>query len=640
MGRQTMTAGVAIDFGTSRTKLAYVNARGEAQVMRFEEERAWAPSLFYLPPENEDVLWGYDAAAMLEDDPDGIIDTLKRKLQVGRIRVKGRSVEPKNLLAGMFAALREQAGRTILDLGGAAPTAVNLTVPVLYGPPIEKVMRDAATAAGFEQVELITEPVAAARAWAAEAGADTKDVIVFDAGGGTIDWAWLRREKGGYRVVADCPPGGDKDVGGHHLDEELLALVCDVLQRAGATEACEHVERERTRWLAKVRGLKEQFSRGVPLTPLRVRGQTVTLTAADIEGVIRHRFIDQACAWLASYLDRVRSVDAKAEPTILLVGGSARLKGLKEAIELRLECPTSWWERSEYATVLGAVMPQAEVTSVPAASRSEPRAKAQPQPRPALADLVVFRDGDAPWFPEMVVIPKGSFFMGSPPGEEGRSDDEGPQHRVTIGYRFALGKYAVRFSEYDHFCEVTKREKPEDRGWGRGQRPVITVSWRDAVAYCEWLTKETGQPYRLPSEAEWEYACRAGTTTPFSFGGTISPKEANYNGKYTYGGGSKGEYRQRTVPVGTLPANPWGLHEMHGNVWEWVEDVWHDNYKGAPTDGSAWTKSEGKESSRYRVVRGGSWGYDPGLLRSAGRLRVDPDGRDVILGFRLSRTLD
>ncbi|MDG4602305.1 MAG: formylglycine-generating enzyme family protein [Defluviicoccus sp.] len=260
--------------------------------------------------------------------------------------------------------------------------------------------------------------------------------------------------------------------------------------------------------------------------------------------------------------------------------------------------------------------------------------------RGALKDFEVFRDIDAPWCPEMVVIPSGTFLMGSPPGLEDREAHEGPQHRVTIGNRFALGKYAVRFSEYDHFCEVTKRKKPSDQGWGRGQRPVINVSWRDAVVYCEWLAKETGQPYRLPSESEWEYACRAGTTTPFSFGGTISPKQANYDGNYTYGGGSKGEYRQRTVPVGTLPANPWGLHEMHGNVWEWVADVWHDSYQGAPADGSAWTDGEGKDSSRYRVIRGGSWGHIPGFLRSAFRIWKVPVIRYFYLGFRLARTLD
>ena len=242
-----------------------------------------------------------------------------------------------------------------------------------------------------------------------------------------------------------------------------------------------------------------------------------------------------------------------------------------------------------------------------------------------LPDFAVFRDVDAPWCPEMVVIPAGQLLMGSPPDELGRYDNEGPHHRVTIGYRFAIGRYAVTFAEYDHFCEETNREKRPDQGWGRDRHPVINVSWRDAKAYVEWLSRATDQTYRLPSEAEWEYACRAGTTTPFSFGVTINTDQANYDGNYTYAGGAKGEYRERTVPVGTLPANPWGLHEMHGNVWEWVEDIWHESYKGAPADGGPWTDAEGTNSSRIRVIRGGSWDNDPRYLRSANRDRDGPD---------------
>ena len=197
----------------------------------------------------------------------------------------------------------------------------------------------------------------------------------------------------------------------------------------------------------------------------------------------------------------------------------------------------------------------------------------------------------------------------------------------------------MTFAEYDHFCEVTAREKPEDAGWGRGRRPAIYVSWQDVQAYLEWLSRETGQPYRLPSEAEWEHACRAGTTTPFSFGKTIMPDQANYDENYTYAGSPKGRYRRGTVEVGSLPANPWGLQEMHGNVWEWVEDVWHDGYAGAPVDGTAWTDGEGKNSSRRRVVRGGSWVNDPRICRSAYRDRVEPGIRVISLGFRLARTL-
>ena len=250
--------------------------------------------------------------------------------------------------------------------------------------------------------------------------------------------------------------------------------------------------------------------------------------------------------------------------------------------------------------------------------------------RQAIKDFAVFRDIDAPWCPEMVALPVGEFLMGPPEDEERRFSQEDPQHRVTIDRRFAIGRYTVTFDEYDHFCAATERKKPEDNGWGRGRRPVIEVSGRDAVAYCAWLANETGQPYRLPSEAEWEYAARAGTTTRYAFGDAITPKDANYSESKL----------GKTTEVGAYPPNAWGLYDMHGNVWEWVEDICHDSYKGAPTDGTAWIDSEGENSSRFRVVRGGSW-YDlPRYLRSADRIRVEPDFRDDILGFRVARTLD
>ena len=248
---------------------------------------------------------------------------------------------------------------------------------------------------------------------------------------------------------------------------------------------------------------------------------------------------------------------------------------------------------------------------------------------------IVFRDIDAPWCPELVVIPAGSFIMGSPKDEAEPSDDEGPQHKVTFARPFALGRYPVTFEEYDHFCIETGREKPPDEGWGRGRRPVINVSWDDAQAYCAWLSEQTGQAYRLPSEAEWEYACRAETTTPFWTGATISTEQANYNGNYTYGSGRKGEYREQTTPVDTFEANPWGLHDMHGKVWEWCEDGWNDSYGGAPQDGSA-----GLQGNHVgRVQRGGSWDFEPWALRSAICSGSEPDIRHVVLGFRVSRTL-
>jgi formylglycine-generating enzyme required for sulfatase activity len=250
--------------------------------------------------------------------------------------------------------------------------------------------------------------------------------------------------------------------------------------------------------------------------------------------------------------------------------------------------------------------------------------------------LQVFRDIDAPWCPEMVVIPAGRFVMGSAPSEEGRLDHERPQHFVTIAESFALGRYSVTFDEHDEFAATTGQEPAGDEGWGRGRRPVINVSWGDAQAYVAWLSKRTGATYRLPSEAEWEYACRAGTTTPFHFGPTISTDEANYDGNNTYGAGRKGADREQTLPVGSFPANDFGLHDMHGNVWEWCADVWHESYDGAPLDGSAWL--EGGDQGR-RVLRGGSWNSNPRFLRSATRNWFEPVNCVNRVGFRVARTL-
>ncbi len=245
---------------------------------------------------------------------------------------------------------------------------------------------------------------------------------------------------------------------------------------------------------------------------------------------------------------------------------------------------------------------------------------------------------DCPECPEMVVVPAGSFTMGSPSSEEGRWDDEGPQHRVTIAAPFAVGKYEVTFAEWDACVAAggCGGYRPDDRGWGRGQRPVIHVSWDDAKAYVRWLSRKTGERYRLLSEAEWEYAARAGTTGPFHFGSTISTDQANYDGNDTYGSGRKGVDRERTVPVGSFPANGFGLHDVHGNVWEWVEDCWHGSYAGAPADGSAWVSGG---DCGQRVLRGGSWSVNPRYLRSAYRDRYSIEDRYYNHGFRVSRTL-
>ncbi len=242
---------------------------------------------------------------------------------------------------------------------------------------------------------------------------------------------------------------------------------------------------------------------------------------------------------------------------------------------------------------------------------------------------------DCPDCPEMVVVPAGRFRMGDLNG--GGWDSEKPVHTVTIPQPFSIGKYEVTFAEWDACVSDGGCGGYRPKGWrrGRGDRPVIYVSWKDANAYVAWLSRRTGYTYRLLSEAEWEYAARAGTTTPFHFGSSISTDQANYHGNGTYGSGRKGVYRQKTVPVGSFPANAFGLHDVHGNVWEWVEDCWHWSYEGAPSDGGAWTTGDNCSS---RVLRGGSWYSGPKYLRAAQRSR-DGGVRSDSLGFRVARTL-
>jgi formylglycine-generating enzyme required for sulfatase activity len=229
---------------------------------------------------------------------------------------------------------------------------------------------------------------------------------------------------------------------------------------------------------------------------------------------------------------------------------------------------------------------------------------------------------------DMVAIPGGTFIMGSPETEEWRLSYEGPQHSVTVP-AFFMAKYPVTQAQW----QAVMGNNPS--GFKGANLPVETVSWNEAGEFCQKLSQITGKNYRLPSEAEWEYACRAGTATPFCFGETITTGLANYNGN-SYANGPEGVFRVQTTDVGSFPPNGFGLCNMHGNVWEWCQDAWHGNYNGAPTDGSAWT-SEGYP--RYRLLRGGSWLNDPWNCRSACRILASPGNRDDYIGFRLAVSL-
>jgi formylglycine-generating enzyme required for sulfatase activity len=214
---------------------------------------------------------------------------------------------------------------------------------------------------------------------------------------------------------------------------------------------------------------------------------------------------------------------------------------------------------------------------------------------------------------EMAAIPGGTFMMGSPENEEGRKDNENPQHQVTVP-SFFMGKYPVTQVQY----QTIKKNWSSFKG---DNRPVENISWYDAINFCQKLSQRTGKKYRLPSEAEWEYACRAGTTTPFYFGESITPDLVNYRDNHLYIDTEKGQYQGQTADVGTFPPNIFGLYDMHGNILEWCQDNWHNNYVNAPTNGSAWISQSSDEDSDvdYLVLRGGSWLYNPWDCRSAYR---------------------
>ena len=218
---------------------------------------------------------------------------------------------------------------------------------------------------------------------------------------------------------------------------------------------------------------------------------------------------------------------------------------------------------------------------------------------------------------EMLAIPSGTFLMGAPEREPESQDSERPQHEVTVP-AFLMGRYPVTQAQWRvvaSYPAIGRELNPEPSRFKGDDLPVERVNWHDAVEFCQRLSQQTGTTYRLPSEAEWEYACRAGTQTPFYFGETLTPELANYDGNYTYNGGPKGVYRESTTPVGSFPANAWGLCDMHGNVWEWCQDDWHSNYKGAPEDGSAWVDDDSQ--NKRKVLRGGSWDVIPRLCRCA-----------------------
>jgi len=247
-----------------------------------------------------------------------------------------------------------------------------------------------------------------------------------------------------------------------------------------------------------------------------------------------------------------------------------------------------------------------------------------------------FNDCDA--CPRMVVVPAGSFVMGSPTDEHGRLDHEGPEHTVSFQQPFALGKFEVTFDQWEAcVADGGCYAHLYDAQWGRGKRPVINIDMDEIGAYLHWLSDRTGLIYRLPSEAEWEYAARAGSRTAYPWGTKADHEKANFGAAKCCAGRALGADRwsEQTAPVGSFPANAFGLHDMHGNVYERIRDCWNPSYQSAPTNGSAWRQGD----CRAIGLRGGAWVSSPELLRSAERDAYNGYYKVNVVGFRVARDL-
>lgn len=282
-----------------------------------------------------------------------------------------------------------------------------------------------------------------------------------------------------------------------------------------------------------------------------------------------------------------------------------------------------------------------------------------PRPSASRSPTVITRSlRDCSQCPTLQIIPPGSFLMGSADGESGHYDSEGPQHRVQIAYRFAIAAEVTTRRQYAAFVAATHRPEPNgctamspvrawtddpalswrDPSYPQGEDdPVSCVSWQDAHAYADWLSQKTGHHYRLPTEAEWEYAARAGTTTAYWWGTQASHEFANYGSEECCNGLAQGRDRWvYTSPASAMPANAFGLRDVAGNIFQWVEDCWHPNFNGAPSDGSAWIQGDCRE----RAQRGSSWHASARFVRVAYRVSWKPDGRNIYGGFRVARDLN
>ena len=659
------TPTIGIDFGTTTSSMAWVDpGTGKAEMLKNAEGEEKTPSVVYFGAEL--MLVGTPAEQMLDDPQEGrrVVASVKRELtNAPTLALPGRRVKAVEVAAAVFTKLKRDAE----ELHFQEPvTRAVITCPASFDVMEREAIEAAARLAGFAEVRTLEEPVAAAIAYSRAGLGVGRHVLVYDLGGGTFDLALLREEAGGFALALE--PKGLRRCGGDDFDQALYDYCDEEAERQWGVPL--HSQGRDLRFLRDCRKRKENLTTcdKVLFSSLVGEGRVFrhTLMRELFEGLIGSR-IDTTVRLTG---ELVRAAEAQGFPveTVVLIGGSSRIPLVQRRLKETLPVEPRRWQHQDVAVALGAAYFAQGLWKPKPASDPLPKPAPGPESKPSLdhrkvltpqdihgwsAEKVqalqrsvaealrretVFRDRlkDGSEGPEMVLIPPGSYLMGAPDSDKEAESNERPQHQVTIPRPFAIGRYPVTFDEYDYYCLSTAHKKPHDEGWGRGRHPAINVSWVDAAAYCAWLSQQTGRTYRLPTEAEWEYAGRAGTSTRYWWSDIADPSNANLNAFNIITVTMNLFTSRRTTPVGSFKTNPFGLYDTAGNVWESVQDAWHDSYSGAPSDGSAWL--EGDPTS-FRVWRGGSWFYTPWSARVSARERSLMDSTFNVKGLRLAQDL-
>jgi formylglycine-generating enzyme required for sulfatase activity len=639
---------ISIDFGISNTTAAWLDPKTcEPKPIRFiDNGTEKLPSLVYYPA-NGDVIVGELALTPLTrlnqfknekrlETQAAVVSSLKRRLMANGIHVfAGRPpIRHAEIVGEIFKKIKIESEINCFD--GQPVEKVVLSHPVIISQANKGVLREAAEIAGFNTIEFIEEPVAAAVYFAQYHHKVGQGILVYDFGSSTFDIAFiLRQKKAGFQIP--LPTYGDDRCGGDDIDIALYDHWETLIEKGHIHPICNDPSALDLNLLYQCKLQKETLSTltqkkfSVSLPFPRSLQVTRTIDRQTLNQLMRP-VIDKTIQKTQVMLNRINQCGHKLD-TVILVGGSSQIPLVREQLKKVLPVEPLKPLKSDTAVCLGALIATTPPKADKPADLEKPPIHLSKIIRKTHADIT--RDtapapGDLWQEPltgmKLIWIPMGSFRMGSPLSEKEREEDEGPLHIVNLT-GFWMGQYPVTQAEWQKIMSSNpSRFKNGD------DYPVEYVSWRDTQSFIKQLNKRHNDKYSfaLPTEAQWEYACRAGTTTPFYFGDNLSTDQANYNGNLPYKDGPMGVYRETTTLVGTFPPNDFGIYDMHGNVWEWC----HDLYEGQYSLGEV-NNPKGPLAGVSRVLRGGCWNDGAWICRSAYRNLSTPSSRHSYTGFRL-----